>query len=591
MIPSDLDILARPVAHLPFVRAVVDQLGLLEHIEERCPTHKLNRVSDAQCVLALVLNVLCGRPALYRMNEWLARLDTDVLFGEGVPADAFNDTRLAEALDHLDEAGTDTVLADIVRAYLAEEGEPRAFSAHHDTTSVVLQGAYEMEAEPRPAHGYSKDHRPDLKQLIYGLTLHGSTGIPLVSTVSAGNTSDPTVARDHLARLVEVLPDEHEVTLVGDCKLVDARTVGRLFRAGLHFLSLVPDTFNVRQELIREAWATNPNAEDWPLLAEKKGRKKDDPTTAYRGRSFVRPFKTILETADGDDGTTSFEELRFLVVWSDDLASGFDDALEPKLVRDEGKLREAAKRANGRGFACEADARTAAERVASKAEFHRATIELVSEDVPIKRAGPGRPKKDDVRETRAVWKFELTLERDEELIAATRRRRSCFVLVTDWHAEDWDDARVLAEYRHQHLVEGHTGFRWLKGPAAVAPVFLKTPERIRAMGLVLVLALMVRNYIQTTLRSELKARGETLVHPFTKKKETSLTPEMAFEHFGGLLTQVLTLGEHTRRTPVRLSDPAIQILSLFALDAAIFTPPPPIGTRKWRRRSKQTPGM
>jgi hypothetical protein len=36
-IPSDLDVLARPVAHLPFVRAVVDQLGLLERIEAHCP--------------------------------------------------------------------------------------------------------------------------------------------------------------------------------------------------------------------------------------------------------------------------------------------------------------------------------------------------------------------------------------------------------------------------------------------------------------------------------------------------------------------------------------------------------------------------
>ncbi len=318
-------------------------------------------------------------------------------------------------------------------------------------TSVTLQGAYETDAEPRPAHGYSKDHRPDLKQLIYGLTLHGPTGIPLVSTISAGNTSDPAVARDHLARLVEVLPDQHEVNFVGDCKLVDARTVGRLLRAGLHFLSLVPDTFNVRQALIREAWALRPEPDDWPLLAEKKGRKKDDPVTTYRGMSFVLPFKTMLETREGD-GPASMEDLRFLVVWSDDLARGFDDSLEPKLARDADKLQQAAKRANGRGFACEADARAAAERVACKAEFHRVDIVLTSEDIPIKRAGPGRPRKDEVRETRALWRFELAVERDDDVIAATRRRRSCFVLVTDWHVDDWDDARVLAEYRHQHLV-------------------------------------------------------------------------------------------------------------------------------------------
>jgi len=591
VIPTDLDVLARPVAHLPFVRAVVDQLGLLPAIEARCPAHALNRVSDADCVLALVLNVLCGRPALYRMDEWLGRLDVDVLFGEGTDAAAFNDTRLAEALDHLDEVGTDTLLADIVRAYLAEDGEPRAFSAHHDTTSVTLFGAYEGEAEPRPAFGYSKDHRPDLKQLIYGLTLHGAVGMPLVSTISAGNTSDPAAARDHLARLVDLLPEEHEVTLVGDCKLVDAVTIGRVLRSGLHFVSLLPDTFALRRDLVDEAWKERPDLDAWPLLAEKAGRKKADPVTAYRGWSFERPFRTVLQDAQGkEEGAESNEPLRFLVVWSDALAERFDEALEPKLARDADKLQAEARRASARGFRCDDDAREAAQRIAAKAELQRVNIVLTSEDKPVKRAHAGRPRKDEPREVDTIWRFTLTFERDEEQIAATRRRKACFVLVSDWLAEDWDDQRVLAEYRHQHLVEGHTGFRWLKGPAAVAPVFLKTPSRIRAMGFVLMLALMVRNYIQGTLRAELAARGETLPHPFTKKPDSNLTTEMTFEHFATVFTQIARLGEHVRRLPVQLRPAAARVLELFALDHSIFAPPPP-GGRKWPRVPRRTPGM
>jgi transposase len=455
----------------------------------------------------------------------------------------------------------------------------------------MLQGAYDVEAEPQPKRGYSKDHRPDLKQLIYGLTLHGPTGIPLVSSVNAGNTSDPAVARDHLARIVDLLPEEHEVTFVGDCKLVDARTVGRILKAGLHFVSLLPDSFNLRKDLIEEAWQAHARVSDWPLLAEKKGRTKDAAATAYRGTSFVRPFKTLTAVEEGGQETASSASMRFLVVHSDELRAAFDEALESRMERESVKLLDAARRANGKGFACEADARTAAERVAGTADYHRVSVELTCEDLPVKRARPGRPKKEEVRETRASWRFALTLQRDDEKIEATRRRRSCFVLITDWSEADWDNVKVLAEYRHQHLVEGHTGFRWLKGPAAVAPVFLKTPARIRAMGLVLILALVVRNYIQWVIRSELAARRETVPHPFTKKKESCLTPEMAFEHFGSLLTQVITVGDQSRRMPMRLSAPATMILSLFSLDLAIFEPPPPIGTRKWRRRPHQTPGM
>ncbi len=188
MIPADLDILARPVAHLPFVRAVVDSLSIIDVIDEVLPMHSLNRVSDGDCVLALMLNVLCGRPALYRMDEWLGKLDLDMLFGEGADASAFNDTRLGVALDHLDAVGTDEVMARVARRYL-EDADDWCFSVHHDTTSVSLFGEYDIDpipAQPVPARGYSKDHRPDLKQLIYGLTLRDRSAKPDDGVVRAG---------------------------------------------------------------------------------------------------------------------------------------------------------------------------------------------------------------------------------------------------------------------------------------------------------------------------------------------------------------------------------------------------------------------
>jgi hypothetical protein len=143
--------------------------------------------------------------------------------------------------------------------------------------------------------------------------------------------------------------------------------------------------------------------------------------------------------------------------------------------------------------------------------------------------------------------------------------------------EAWSEVDAL-------LVKGHRleAMRVIRRVASLS---------VASLGLVLILALVVRNYIQWVIRSELAARSETVPHPFTKKKESNLTPEMAFEHFGSLLTQVVTMGDQSRRMPMRLTDPAAKILSLFSLDVTIFEPPPPVGTRKWRRRPKQTPGM
>jgi len=551
-------------------------LGILPAINRRCPKHPLNLVSDAECVLALILNVLCGRPALYRMDEWLGRLDMGVLFNEGVESSYFHDNRLASALDHIDAVGTDTLLSDIASAYLAADDEPRAFPVHHDTTSVLLFGAYEGKTDPTPAYGFSKDHRPDLKQLIYGLTMHGAIGMPLVCTVVDGNTSDQAAARDHLARLTKLLPDEHEVTLVGDCKLVEAHTLGRILRAGLHFVTLVPNTYAVRRELIETAWKERPEVEDWPVLAERSGRRKADPTERYRGWSYERPFRTYLEDANGE-GPKSMEDLRFEVVYSDALAKKFDAALPRRMEKEVERLTKAASRVGRKGFLCETDATRAATELAAKAKYHNVSVALLSDVRPVKRDRPGRPRKDEVRQTITLWRFKLVFARDDERIAALRRCRSCFVLVTDWLMDSWDDERVLREYRHEKTIEGHQGFRWLKGPAAVAPVFLKTPSRIRAMGFVLMLGLMVRNYMQSVIRDQLAARGETLLHPFTRKKVPYLTTEMAFEHFAATFTQVVNIEDEHHRMPVKLRPMAVKILDLFGLDESIFEPMPPGG--------------
>ena len=233
--------------------------------------------------------------------------------------------------------------------------------------------------------------------------------------------------------------------------------------------------------------------------------------------TFEAPFRAFLEDADGA-GPDSVELLRFVVVASDILTATFDRGLEKKLKREVKGLDKRVRSTNRKGFACEADTRSAAERVMAKAKLHRAPIEIRSEERRRKLKKRGRPAKGELLEYETVWSFTATYEHDQDAIDPAGQRSSCFVLVTDWSEADWADQRVLSEYRHPHSIEGPTGFRWLKGPAAVAPVFLKTPCRLRAMGLVLILALMVRNYIQGTLRTELAERDETLPHPFTRKE-------------------------------------------------------------------------
>jgi transposase len=572
---DDLDIRSLPVGHLPIIRACLDQLGVFAVLDEHLPQHPQAHASDAECLAVMVLNILSGRVALWRMDQRFEHVDLELLLGDGVQASWFHDNRLGRALDHIDKVGTDTLLSEIVVRYLNRQ-DVGPFTVHLDHTSVSVYGVYDTDKGPTPAHGHSKDHRPDLKQLVYGLSLHGAVGIPLTMGVQSGNTSDNVANRDHLTKLVGLLPRPEDVTIVADCKLVDGETLGRLTHAGFHFVSLVPKTFRVREALIDQAWEAEADVSAWPILASRPGAKKADPHQLYRGRSFTGSFALELPTSKDAQGAPSVEELRCVVVHSDALVEAFDQSLPGKLEREGEELAKTHRGVLAKEYACEADARNAVIPLLKRLRWHTATVNVEQKEVVEKRARRGRPPKDaPPPATRTVFVPTVTLAPDDEAIAAGRRRASCFVLVTDWAEDEWSDARVLDEYRHQSLVEGHTGFRWLKGPAAVAPVFLETPTRIRALGFVFMIALMVRNYIQFTLRRQMKERNRPVRHPFRNKPDDKLTTEMALVWFDGVTSLALRMpGAAWKRRPTKLPDEAVDVLELLGIDKEVFTRPP-----------------
>jgi hypothetical protein len=113
MIPADLSFRPLGVQHFPLVREAMTRLGMLEVLDELFPKDPRSDVSDADCISVMVMNILQGRVALYRMDQWLSHYDLEVLLGEGTTAASFNDTRLGGTLDHLFDAGTDTVLSAV----------------------------------------------------------------------------------------------------------------------------------------------------------------------------------------------------------------------------------------------------------------------------------------------------------------------------------------------------------------------------------------------------------------------------------------------------------------------------------------------
>lgn len=527
------DVHARPLAHLPLVVALLDKLGVTKVLEDVLPKDPRSNVSDADCVNMMVINILSGRVSLYRMEQWTQNLPVDVLVGPHASPEDFTDARLAKTLDHLFEAGTDTILSSVARTYLASQEHAHSHILHQDTTSILLYGAYDGpwdEGSPIPRYGYSKDHRPDLKQLVFGLTLHGAAGVPIVATMFDGNTSDKAFNAFHMDSLSKLLPKEDEITLVADSKLVDKELLGKLIEQGMHFISLVPRTFSVRENALKLLALEQG---ELPELGRTPGRNREKPDSVYRGRSYDFNFSVRRPESKEEEVV----KLRFLAVHSEALARKFEASLPDKLEKEKESVEKAFASANKRPYTCQTDAENALSKISKGHDLHAITAKVEAFEIPAKRP-KGRPRKEDsgpATETR----YRLVLEScttDETGVANARRSKSHLVLVTD-HLDraKYTDAELLTEYRKQYLVEGHTGFRWLKGPGQVAPAFLKTPKRISGLGLVLILALMVRNYLQFTIRNELATREEVLPYYDRKKMTSHPTAEVIWSLFTELV--------------------------------------------------------
>jgi transposase len=380
-----------------------------------------------------------------------------------------------------------------------------------------------------------------------------------------GNASDAFANRVQLDKLAQLLPAAHEVTLVGDCKLVDKKTLGWAKRSGFEYVSLLPRTFALRSELIDEARRTAPKME-W--LGERAKRLIGEAPRPYHGCAFERTIRVRNETS-GEEEDVMHE---VIVVHSSSLEAEFDRSLEDRLAKEKSKIEKAARALGRRTFACSADAEAAARLLAEDASFSaiRTTAALVSK--PVKRPKRGRPPNGEAPIFTEHWEAVLEgVERDEERIAIARVHASHFTLLSSRvGAKAWGAKRVFEAYRAQQTIEGHTGFRWLKGAANVAPLFLKLPHRIAALGLVFLLALMVRNYIEGTVRTALRQREKTL--PDMNDKPTMKpTTEAIFRLFRFAQVIRVFVGEtlvarQVHHLPAQLDD----ILTYLDLPADLF---------------------
>src|SRR5262252_1078326 len=171
-----------PLAHLPLILGVLRRLEVASVVDGIIPLHPEHVLSAGRGVEALVLAILEGDHALYKVGKRLDERGMLDLLQPGLTRASLNDYRLGHILDALFAANLNKVFSAVALKALAVYAIPTPW-LHQDTTTIALYGAYEDEPQraraPRPAYGHSKDGRDDLKQVLLSLGVSGDGGLPL----------------------------------------------------------------------------------------------------------------------------------------------------------------------------------------------------------------------------------------------------------------------------------------------------------------------------------------------------------------------------------------------------------------------------
>jgi len=530
------------------IKALCDELEMAQVIDAAVRWDPRQcKLSPGTRIVALVVNALVHREPLYHVEAFYAGQDVALLFGPGVQAGDFNDDALARALDALAEANPSALFSQIALNAVLRDGIA-VRTVHADTTSRSVYGAYEGYPE-KPlhiTHGHSKQHRPDLKQMVFGI-LAQAQGLPVAAGVHDGNQSDKVWNGWVLDQYERLLAGHHRESLlyVADCQFVTQENLARAQAKKVRFISRLPASFALEAKVKQQAALAWPSKANWQYVGSLAQRAKAETYWVWETQAelYGRTYRLVVVRPSRPDPRSV-------------------RALERRIDQEAQQLAKACRRLSRQCFACEADARSAAERFLSEQAplFHTLHVQVVAHTHTHRPRG--RPRRDGAGvASETVWHLAAQVqEPTAEQRQAWTEAQAYFVLITNVPSDALPAAEVLREYKGQVSVE--RCFSFLKDPVIVDGIYLKRPERAYALGFVFLLALLVAAFLEQRIRRELARTQDVLELPGRRKTATP-TVQAILDLFRSLQIVLVDTGQRIERILPRNTSP--QILKVLRL--------------------------
>jgi transposase len=559
------------VGGLPIVNRLLERLQLERLLNEHLPRDdSRTQLSTARALLVLVRNVLCSREPMYGVAEWAQRFAPDLLDLWNDELEQLNDDRLGRGLERLfDTVGPPLIMAVVRRA--VREFDLRLDELHNDSTSISFHGAYADAAQEetrrgRPTHavtwGHSKDHRPDLKQLLYILTVTDDGGVPVYFTSASGNVVDD---RTHCQTwdLLHELVGRPDFLYVADCKLATSENLNYVARHGGRFVSVLPAT-RKEDAQFRRRLRDQPPTIKWQPLYDVTDVVINE---AGEERQIVRDRLSVC----GDE-TLSSEGYRLLWFHSTRKVELDEAARARRTQRAIAALTELRERLHGprTRFRERTKVETAVAEIVAQFDVGRwLQVEIEElEQATYRQARRGRPTADTPYRKEVTRRYTLSWRTDPQAWAAEAGGDGVFPLISN--ARDLTAEQVLRAYKRQPIIEKR--FSQLKTDFAVAPVYLKSISRIQGLLAVYFLVLLLQTLLERELRQAMARKNITALPIYPESRSCPRpTTQRILELFDPIQRHVLTTASGDSQSFVTdLSPVQREILKLLNIPACNY---------------------
>jgi transposase len=537
------------VGGFPIIRSTIKKLEIDSILSDYLQPNGNEKTNAVNSLLLLVYNITLGRQPLYELKNWIEKIDLGYLDLDIIDSSLFNDDRFGRALDKLYYTDRASLMTQIVTKMIKAEKLDLS-RIHNDSTTVKACGKYKRKTKTgfHLAQGNSKDHRPDLKQLVFSLSVSSDGTVPVHHKVYSGNRTDDTTHIETWQVLNDITGFPHFI-YVADCKVCTSKQLEFIVSNGGRVVTTIPKTWTEYKTFIES-------------LRMKRKKKQ------YLWRRSIPGSINEYETYSIYAGEYSTIKNEYRLYW-------YHSSEKQKIDRQnrENRLRKAERELLALSYKLNKRKLKIKESICEKINdiLSRYGVQNLIEFSLVERTherkiqiGRGRPCSKTKYRIEKKIDYSLIWDKNNDKINREKRIDGIFPLLTTDASLSAKD--VLKYYKYQPRLEKR--FMQFKSYHFAAPLLLKKPERIESIMFVYFISLIVQAIIERKVRTRMKEHKIKSLPIYPEGRDSYWpTTSKILDIFDGVSSYKFQINGKTKKTfRDSLTDTQKKLLKLFNID-------------------------